>query len=157
MQKNRSRISHAWAPLRCDFALDFVERGGRSHSNQFKTTYYPSTVMEYHLFFSLGQNVPSREDWTIYRGPKFLAVIRFWSMPYPSPPPDCKLSNFLHLPVCRWSSLLKRETGGVRLSLDRMGPLGKPQLAQHSYRQEPVAVSSVALHSLNSNAGINQC
>jgi hypothetical protein len=48
--------------LRCDFALDFVERGGRSHPNQFKTTYYPSTVMEYHLFFSSGQNVPSRED-----------------------------------------------------------------------------------------------
>ncbi len=41
----------------------------------------------------------------------------------------------------------------VRLSPDRIGPLGNPQLAWHSYCQEPVAVCAVALHTSNSNAG----
>ncbi len=34
----------------------------------------------------------------------------------------------------------------VWLSPDRMGRLGKPPLALHSYRQEPVAICAVALH-----------
>jgi hypothetical protein len=36
------------------------------------------------------------------------------------------------------------------------GHLANPQLAWHSYRQEPVAVRAVALHSSNSNAGMKQ-
>jgi len=36
------------------------------------------------------------------------------------------------------------------------GHLTNPQLAQHPYRQEPVAVRAVALHSSHSNAGMKQ-
>ncbi len=36
------------------------------------------------------------------------------------------------------------------------GHLANPQLAWHSYRQEPVAIRAVTLHSSNSNAGMKQ-
>jgi hypothetical protein len=36
------------------------------------------------------------------------------------------------------------------------GHLTNPQLAQHPYRQEPVAVCAVALHSLQPNAHMKQ-
>ncbi len=45
--------------------------------------------------------------------------------------------------------------GGVRRGPDRIGSLGKPQLAQHSYRQEPVAVLAF-LGSPHTNAGMKQ-
>jgi hypothetical protein len=34
--------------------------------------------------------------------------------------------------------------------------LANPQLAWHSYRQEPVAIRAVALHSSHPNAGMEQ-
>jgi hypothetical protein len=48
------------------------------------------------------------------------------------------------------------ESPFVRLSPDRFGPLGDPQLTWHSYHQEPVTVHAVTLHSSNSNASMNQ-
>ncbi len=44
----------------------------------------------------------------------------------------------------------------VRLSLDRMGPLGKPPASLALLPQEPVPLRAVALHSSNSNAGMKQ-
>ncbi len=38
------------------------------------------------LFYEHVLRVPTREDWMIYRGPGFLAVIWFGSMPCPFPP-----------------------------------------------------------------------
>jgi hypothetical protein len=49
-----------------------------------------------------------------------------------------------------YKSLLKI----VRRGPDRIGLLGNPQLAQHSYRQELVA--SAFLHSPNANASMKQ-
>ncbi len=55
----------------------------------------------------------TREYWIIYRGPSFLAFVRFGSSPTSFPPtsPVSKLSLFLSLIVCRRSSLLTGEGG----------------------------------------------
>jgi hypothetical protein len=83
MKLANKRTERACSP-RGDFVLDFVKeilvrfaRGVRSHSNRFKITYNPSAVMKCHLSFSSGQTVTvrNRKDLTIYREPKFLAVI----------------------------------------------------------------------------------
>ncbi len=37
-----------------------------------------------------------------------------------------------------------------------MGHLANPQLAWHSYRQEPVAMRAVTMHSLHPNASMKQ-
>ncbi len=49
----------------------------------------------------------------IYRGPDFLAVVRFGSSPSPTPSPVNKMSLFLSLPVCCQSNLLMGEGEGV--------------------------------------------
>jgi hypothetical protein len=53
-----------------------------------------------------------REDWMIYRGPGFLAIVLFSSMPNPSPPSlVIMLSIFLSLPMCCRSRLLAGKGG----------------------------------------------
>ncbi len=74
------------------------------------------------LFISLGI-----EDWMIYRGPGFLAVVWFGSTPAPSPVSNLTLSVFKG---CRCSSLLTGKEGGEGVGVEpnptiarKLGPL----------------------------------
>jgi hypothetical protein len=67
----------------------------------------------------------AREYWMFYRGPGFVAVVWFGSSPPPPPPsPGSKLSLFLSLPVCSWSSLLSGEGAMGRAMIQIIQPRG---------------------------------